>query len=76
MTTFWASKEGEKRKQEMSEKLKRIKKGKKHSEEAKQKMREAHKGRIPWNKGLSKETDERVLKHSQNRIKNKEVKAV
>lgn len=35
-------------------------KGNKHTEEAKKKMSLARKGRISWNKGLTKETDERV----------------
>jgi hypothetical protein len=40
-------------------------KGKKLSEEHKKKLSEAHKGKIPWNKGLTKETDERVKKYSE-----------
>ena len=38
------------------------KKGFKHSEESKRKMSETRKNKriIPWNKGLTKETDERV----------------
>jgi len=35
-----------------------------YSEETINKMSESHKGRIPWNKGLSKETDERLKKLS------------
>ena len=37
--------------------------GKKHSEKSKAKMRVSHTGKIPWNKGLTKETDERVAKN-------------
>lgn len=38
--------------------------GKHHSEETKEKMRLAKKNYIPWNKGKTKETDERLLKLS------------
>ena len=38
--------------------------GKKHSEETKRKQALKRIGKIPWNKGLTKETDERVLKYS------------
>ena len=41
------------------------KKGYKHFPEAKEKMRQKALGRIPWNKGLTKETDERVKKQSK-----------
>lgn len=38
--------------------------GKKHSEETKKKMSESRQGRLPWNKGLTKESgDLRVLKN-------------
>lgn len=40
-------------------------KGRTHSEEAKRKMSEARKGRVAWNKGLSKETDERLAKYGE-----------
>lgn len=39
--------------------------GKKHSEESKQQQSDSHKGQIPWNKGLTKETDDRLLKLSK-----------
>jgi hypothetical protein len=39
------------------------------SEETRSKMSEVQKGRIPWNKGLTKETDERVKKYSESLIK-------
>lgn len=35
------------------------------SEEAKSKISEANKGKTPWNKGLTKEKDERVKKYSE-----------
>jgi hypothetical protein len=38
--------------------------GKHHSENTKRKQSEAKKNFIPWNKGLTKETDERVKKYS------------
>lgn len=38
--------------------------------EAKEKISELHKGKTPWNKGLTKETDERVKKYSE-KSKNK-----
>lgn len=37
--------------------------GKKHSEESKARMRVSHVGKVPWNKGLTKETDKRVAKN-------------
>jgi len=39
---------------------------KKHSEKAKEKMRNSHLNKIPWNIGLTKETDSRVRKYSTN----------
>lgn len=39
-------------------------KGHHHTKESKEKMSKTRKGRIPWNKGLTKETDIRVLKNS------------
>ena len=38
---------------------------KKLSEEHKKRLSEAMKGKIPWNKGLTKETDERVRKYAE-----------
>lgn len=38
--------------------------GKPCSEEKKQNLREKNKGQVPWSKGLSKETDERILSQS------------
>ena len=38
-----------------------------HSEERKQKNRDGHKGQTAWNKGLTKETDDRVKKYIDNR---------
>lgn len=40
--------------------------GKKHTEETREKISLKSKGRIPWNKGLKKETDKRVLKYSKS----------
>jgi len=40
-----------------------MKKGSKHTEEAKQKMSKSLKGRIAWNKGFTKETNEKVRKY-------------
>jgi len=40
-------------------------KGKKHSEETKQKQAKRMLGNIPWNKELTKETDNRILEMSQ-----------
>lgn len=42
--------------------------GKKHSDESKEKNRRAHLGKTAWNKGLTKETDGRVLRYSQTRL--------
>lgn len=42
--------------------------GKHHSEETISKLREMNKGHQAWNKGLTKETDERVLKYSLNSV--------
>ena len=39
-----------------------------HSKERKENSRNGHLGQIPWNKGLTKETDVRVLKYAQNKI--------
>lgn len=39
--------------------------GKKHTEETKRKLSISNKGKSPWNKGLTKETDERVKLYSQ-----------
>jgi len=39
--------------------------GKHHSDETKARMSEVRKGQIPWNKGLTKKTDERVRKNSE-----------
>lgn len=39
--------------------------GRRHSDEARRKISLAGLGRIPWNKGLTKETDERIRKHSE-----------
>lgn len=41
-------------------------KGKNHTEESKEKNRQSNLGRIAWNKGLTKETDERVSKYIKN----------
>jgi hypothetical protein len=45
--------------------------GKRHTPEAIAKMRKAHKGQVAWNKGLTKQTDERVRRfsESEDRIK-------
>lgn len=43
--------------------------GKKFTKERCDNISEGQKGRIPWNKGLTKETDDRVLKNIQNRKK-------
>ena len=40
-------------------------------EEYSQKLSNVRKGRIPWNKGLTKETDERVMKISDSNKKTK-----
>jgi len=60
---------GKKRTDEVKIKISKVTKGKnnpfygkKHTEEAVQKNIEAHKGKVPWNKGLTKETDERIAK--------------
>ena len=43
--------------------------GKKHLKEARDKISKANKGRRAWNKGLTKDTDERVMKNSGLTIK-------
>ena len=48
--------------------------GKKHTEEAKEKNRQAHLGKTAWNKGLTKETDLRVLKYCKSSKATKEKK--
>lgn len=40
--------------------------GKKHTKERNDKSSKSHKGLKPWNKGLTKETDDRVLKNTEN----------
>lgn len=52
---------------ETREKLSKITKGHTLSEEAKQKISKANKGKIAWNKGLTKETDERIRKNIEKR---------
>ena len=42
-----------------------MKKGSKHTPEVIAKLRESHKGAVAWNKGLSKNTDERVAKYAR-----------
>ncbi len=42
-----------------------------HSKERKQKNSDGHKGHKAWNKGLTKNTDDRVKKYIENRINNK-----
>lgn len=42
--------------------------GKKHSEETKEKLRQLRKGKVPWNKGLTKD-DPRVKLNIENRVK-------
>lgn len=42
--------------------------GKKHSEETRKKFSEQRKGRVPWNKGLTKDNDERIKKHANARL--------
>jgi len=39
-------------------------KGKTHSDKTKKKLSDAGKGRLAWNKGLTKETDDRVMKNA------------
>jgi hypothetical protein len=43
--------------------------GKKHTDKSKLKMSKSAKGRIPWHKGLTMETDDRVRKNIENRKK-------
>ncbi|MBU3913457.1 MAG: hypothetical protein KKE50_05180 [Nanoarchaeota archaeon] len=43
--------------------------GRKMTKEAKQKISQANKGNAAWNKGLTKETDERIRKNIENRTK-------
>ena len=43
--------------------------GRHHMEEAKEKNRQSHLGKPAWNKGLTKETDSRVLKYALSRTK-------
>lgn len=44
-----------------------MRKGTNHSEESKNKISESKKGHVSWNKGLTKETDERVRKSGETR---------
>lgn len=48
------------------EKIGKSNKGKKRTEEMKQKYSKVNKGIIPWNKGLTKETDSRMKKLSES----------
>ena len=48
-------------------------KGKHHTEEAKQKNREAHLGKTTWNKGLTKDSDDRVNRSAENGGKSRRV---
>jgi hypothetical protein len=61
---------GKKQSEETKEKRAKKLRGRKRSEESKKRMREAAlkrtKIQIPWNKGLKKETDERVRKNGQS----------
>jgi len=50
---------------EIKKKISKTNIGKKQTEETKRKKSASLKGRVPWNKGLTKETDERVLKMSR-----------
>ena len=50
---------------EVREKISKAKKGKKPSELTKKKMSTAHRGQIAWNKGLTKEIDDRVKKMAE-----------
>jgi hypothetical protein len=61
---------GQKRSEEFCRAISERLKGKPLSEECKRKLSEVRKGRIPWNKGLKAETDERVAKNVENRMKN------
>ena len=54
----------EEHKKYMSKRMKGINLGKTHSAETKLKISLSHKGQKAWNKGLTKETDKRVLKNS------------
>jgi len=49
-------------------KLSRLHKGKKLSDEHRKKLSKAGMGRIAWSKGLTKETDKRIKKHSDEMI--------
>lgn len=48
--------------------------GKKHTEERNNNQSESLKGQIPWNKGLTKETNDKVKQYSENRVPPKSYK--
>lgn len=48
--------------------------GKKYTKERCKNISKQLKGKIPWNKGLTKETDERVKKYVKNRVHKKYIK--
>ena len=59
--------------EEQNKKIAEALKGRKASDETRRKQSERAKGRIPWNKGLKKDTDPRVLRNADavRRAKNK-----
>lgn len=56
--------QGMKRDKSWNKKISLSNLGRKVSDEGKERMSLAKKGHIPWNKGLTKDSDDRVLKHS------------
>lgn len=55
--------------EEQKEKRRQALLGKKHTKERRKKNSESHKGNIPWNRGLTKETDERVAQYVNSKPK-------
>jgi len=73
---YWTSLKGKKQSPDIIEKRRKALIGRKVSEETKKKIGEKNKisllGKIPWNKGLTKGTDERVKIIGQRRSRRKE----